>query len=96
MSFFETLTAPAKIRTSARQAAAKFRIRQIDDPPGLAPSFEETQMMPGWGKNPSWSVEREYIEALVMYLQDDPLVCDDLLVLRAVCVQGMATLEALN
>ena len=40
--------------------------------------------MPGWDKNPVRSVEREYIEAMVKYLMDDPLVYDDLLVLRFV------------
>jgi hypothetical protein len=78
------MKAPAKIRISARQAAAKFRINQIDNPSGLAPPFEGTQMMPGWDKNLSRSVELEYIEALVTYLQDDPPVYDELLVLRFV------------
>ena len=78
------MKAPAKTRTSLRQAEARIRISQIDNPSDSAPPFEETPTMPGWDKNPSRSVEREYIEAMVEHLRDDPLVYDDLLVLRFV------------
>ena len=77
------MKAPAK-RSSARQAEAKFRISQIDHPSGSAPPFEQHQMKPGWDKNPSRMVERKYIEEMVKYLEEDPLVYENLLVLRFV------------
>ena len=84
MSFSEAMKAPAKIRTSARQAAARTRIGQIDHPAGSAPPFEGPPMAPKWVWNPSRAQERTYIEAMVQYLQEDPLVYNDILILRFV------------
>ena len=60
-----------KTRTSARQAAAKQRIQQIDDPSGSAPPFETTaKPTAGWTYNPGRQEERQIIEDMIAYLRD--------------------------
>ena len=73
-----------KIRTSARQAAAKQRIQQIDDPSGSAPPFEHTSPTPGWIVNPARTEERHLIKTIIIHLQDDPMNTMDADVLRFV------------
>ena len=77
------MTTP-KIRTSARQAAAKQRIQQIDDPSGCAPPFERMSTTPGWIVNPGRNEERHLIETMILHLQDDPMSTMDADVLRFV------------
>ena len=77
------MTTP-KIRTSARQAAAKQRIQQIDDPSGSAPPFEHTSPTPGWIVNPARTEERHLIKTIIIHLQDDPMNTMDADVLRFV------------
>ena len=56
------------VRTSARQAAARQRIQQIDDPAGSAPPFEPTRV-PSWVFNPGRQEERRLLEAMILHLQ---------------------------
>ena len=63
----------SKIRASARQAAARQRIQQIDYPSGSAPPFEPMiSMASNWIFNPGRHEERRIIEDIILHLQDDP------------------------
>ena len=73
-----------KIRTSARQAAARQRIRQIDNPSGSAPPFEQGAETSRWIINPGRYEERRLLETMIQYLTDDPSDIMDASVLRFV------------
>jgi hypothetical protein len=76
------MKAPPQKRTSARQAAAKTRLAQIDNPSGAAPPFEPLVSPPGWMVNPVMSQTKQYLEAMIGYLHDDPLLDADPQILR--------------
>ena len=85
-----------KIRTSARQAAAKQRIRQIDDPSGSAPPFEQGEKTSGWIINPGRREERHIIETMISHLQDDPTATRDPDVLRFIYKDWPQLVSSMN
>jgi hypothetical protein len=86
-----------KIRTSARQAAARQRIQQIDDPSGSAPPFEqEKQMANGWTINPGRREERRILEDMILHLQDDPTAILDAATLCFVYKEWPLHLPSMN
>ena len=89
------MTSP-KIRTSARQAAARQRIQQIDDPSGSAPPFEPTPAFPGWIINPGRHEERHLIESMMLHLQDDPFHTMDANVLRFAFKEWPMLMHSMN
>ena len=59
-------------------------IRQIDNPSGSAPPFEQGATTSGWIINPGRQEERRRLEIMIKHLQDDPLDNMDASVLRFV------------
>ena len=85
-----------KIRTSARQAAARQRISQIDDPSGSAPPFEQGAKTSGWIINPGRQEERRILETMITHLQDDPSATMDAHVLRFVYKEWPLLMSSMN
>ena len=85
-----------KIRTSARQAAARQRIRQIDNPSGSAPPFEQGVETSGWTINPGRHEERRLLETMIKHLQDDPMETMDASVLRFVYKEWPTLAPSMN
>ena len=54
---------------SARQAAARQSIQQINDPAGSAPPFERTTAASAWTFNPGRQEERRLLEDMIVYLR---------------------------
>ena len=78
-------------RTSARQAAAKSRISQIDSPAGSSPPFEQPTPAPAtmppsnWTTNPDRQDERRIVSRMIEHLHDDKDTDDNLEVFRFLC-----------